>query len=76
MRNILLIILILPFSNNTFAYIDPGSGSLLLQGILAAIASLTTVLGIYYARIKQFFSRKSREEDQADNDETPENQRK
>lgn len=69
MKNVFLTILILTFSSNTFAYIDPGTGSLILQGLLAAVATATTVFGIYYGKIKQFFSRKGPGKDPADSDE-------
>lgn len=71
MKSIFLMILILTFSSNTFAYIDPGTGSLILQGLLAAVATATTVFGIYYGKIKQFFSRKRPEGDPTDSDEIP-----
>ncbi|WP_036859303.1 hypothetical protein [Porticoccus hydrocarbonoclasticus] len=74
MKNVFLMILILTFSSNTFAYIDPGTGSLILQGLLAAVATATTVFGIYYGKIKQFFSRKRPEEGPMDSDETPHSQ--
>lgn len=41
------------------AYLDPGTGSMILQGIIGAIAGALVVLRIYWARLKQFFSPKS-----------------
>jgi hypothetical protein len=35
------------------AYLDPGTGSLLLQGAIAAIAATFGVLSVWWARIKQ-----------------------
>lgn len=34
------------------AYIDPGTGSILVQAILGGIAAGTTLAGVYFARIK------------------------
>ncbi len=38
------------------AYIDPGSGSMFLQLLLAAIAGGLWTLKIYWRRLKSFFS--------------------
>lgn len=42
-----------------FAYIDPGTGSILLQGLLAGVAGAAVVIKLYWFRIKNFFLRKS-----------------
>ena len=39
------------------AYIDPGTGSLLLQGLIAAIAGIAVAAGVYWERVKAFFRR-------------------
>jgi hypothetical protein len=39
------------------AYLDPATGSVLLQGLLAGIAGLMVVLRLYWSRIKAFFRR-------------------
>ncbi len=41
------------------AYLDPGTGSMILQGIIGAIAGALVVLRIYWAKIKLFLSPKS-----------------
>ena len=38
------------------AYLDPGTGSMLLQGLLAGIAGAVVVLRLYWAKIKAIFS--------------------
>ena len=48
------IIIYLLFVNNANAYLDPGSASLVLQGILASIVGGIATLGIYWSRFKQF----------------------
>jgi len=45
--------------SSAHAYLDPATGSILLQGLLAGIAGLTVVLRLYWARIKAFFRRLS-----------------
>ena len=44
---------------NAHAYLDPGTGSILLQGLLAAIAGSLVAVKLYWAKIKSFFSSKS-----------------
>ena len=39
-----------------YAYLDPGTGSILLQGLLAAIAGATAAVGVYWQRIKCMLS--------------------
>ena len=46
-------------TDSSHAYIDPGSGSMLLQVLIASILGMLTVIKIYWARLKTFFSRKS-----------------
>jgi hypothetical protein len=36
-------------------YIDPGTGSLLVQGLIAAFAAAAVVIRGYWYRIKSFF---------------------
>ena len=50
------------------AYIDPGTGSILLQGLLAAIAVALGVARAYWQRIKAFFARADRGTDIAERD--------
>ena len=40
----------------TIAYIDPGTGSLILQILLAGIAGLGVLLKLFWARIKAVFA--------------------
>ena len=47
--------------SNAHAYLDPGTGSLLLQGLLAALAAIAVVTKVYWHRLLRFFgSRKSK----------------
>jgi hypothetical protein len=43
-----------------YAYLDPGTGSIVLQGILGGVVALTVTLKFYWHRIRSFFSRGSR----------------
>lgn len=45
----LLCLVLLPV--NAFAYLDPGTGSAMLQGILGALAAIAMVLKLYWHRL-------------------------
>jgi len=44
------------FAAPSHAYLDPGTGSIILQSILAGIAVAMGVLRLYWYRLKAFFS--------------------
>lgn len=41
-----------------YAYLDPGTGSVLLQGLLAGIAGGVAILKLYWNRLKAWCSRR------------------
>ena len=45
------------FTSNAFAYIDPGIGSIILQGIIASIAAVGVFFGIAPQRLGVSLSR-------------------
>ena len=49
--------LFIPIS--AYAYIDPGTGSMLLQALLAIVAGAAIGVRTYWFKIKQLFSRKN-----------------
>lgn len=48
----LAVALLLPTS--AYAYLDPGAGSALIQGILGAVAAIGVALKLYWHRILKF----------------------
>ena len=50
----LLLLLVLPV--DAFAYLDPGTGSILIQGLIATIAAATTFASLFWQRIKRGFA--------------------
>ena len=54
---LLSIFLVLIFVNQSYAYIDPGTGSMLVQTVLAAIAAVSVSIGIFWHRIRSFLNR-------------------
>jgi hypothetical protein len=47
-------------NTNAYAYLDPGMGSIILQGIVAAIAATSVTIKIYWQKIKSFFKKKKK----------------
>ncbi len=48
------------------AYVDPGAGSMLLQGLIAAIAAGFVVIKLYWRKVKAFLFRGNRKINSAD----------
>ena len=61
MNNLKTIILIFTFfmcsTTNSNAYLDPGTGSIILQAIIGFIAASVTAISIYWSKFKSFISR-------------------
>jgi hypothetical protein len=58
MINYLAALLILvTFSHQAAAYLDPGTGSMILQGIIAGIAVAGFTLKNYWYRIRAYFGK-------------------
>jgi len=56
----LLLFLLIPF--NAFAYLDPGTGSMLLQGIIGAIAIGMATAKLWWYKFTSLFSSKKSDE--------------
>ncbi len=54
----LLIFLLFLFPTSSEAYLDGGSANMLLQLIFGGLAGIIAIIKIYWARIKNIFSRK------------------
>lgn len=55
----ILLVLGLPviFVEPAWAYLDPGTGSMIIQGLIAGIAGVIVVLRLYWAKLKAFFAK-------------------
>ena len=53
-------------NNKAFAYLDPGTGSIILQSILGAIAAVVAWGGIYWQKVKYFYNKKFKKKDKID----------
>ncbi len=54
----------------SYAYLDPGTGSIILQSILAGVAVAMGVLRLYWYRLKAFFSGQSGKTEAQDSKES------
>ncbi len=52
--------LALDFSNPALAYLDPGTGSMILQLLLGGVAGALVVGKLYWQRVKDFFRKESK----------------
>jgi len=59
------------YSSQALAYLDPGTGSLILQGLIAAVAGSLFTIKLYWRNIRHFISRLFRTENE--NSKTVEN---
>ena len=50
------------------AYLDPGTGSMLIQAVLAVIAAVSVSIGIFWNRLRSLFGRKDSGEHDSDDD--------
>ena len=50
-------------TDTAYAYLDPGTGSMLLQGLIAVIAGGLVMMRLYWAKVKSFFSSNKKKDD-------------
>jgi len=69
-----LLIFLLSAAFNAYGYIDPGTGSLIIQSIIGAIAAIGVTLKIYWHKLRLLFSKRPplAEEDKKREDEPSE----
>ena len=63
--------LALDFSRPAFAYLDPGTGSIMLQLLLGGVAGGLVVAKLYWHKLKGFFVRDTSGEDLQAKDNAP-----
>ena len=56
---IIQLVVVLPyfFVSHAQAYIDPGTGSMVVQAVIAAVAAASVSIGIFWRRLRTFFGR-------------------
>lgn len=55
--------LLLFCADPAYAYLDPGTGSAILQGVLAALAAIAVVLKLYWHRLLRILGLKKKTPD-------------
>ena len=63
---LVLILLSLVFPRPAHAYLDPGTGSLIIQVIVAALLGAAFTVKVYWQNIKTFFANRFSNKAQAD----------
>ena len=63
---------LLVWADNAHAYIDPGTGSMIIQSVVAAIAGGLFITKTYWHKIKNFLSRKKDIKPELERDQTNE----
>ena len=60
-RLILIILTVIAFERPALAYLDPGSGSMMLQLLLGGVAAAGVVLKLYWYRLRDVLGFRSRD---------------
>ena len=55
-------------NNNAHSYLDPGSGSIILQAILGFIAAALATASYYWTKLKIFFSKLFKKEKKSESE--------
>ena len=58
-----LIVGLISYTSPAYAYLDPGTGSMLLQGLIGGLAVTISVLSIYWQKVKAFFGKEEADTD-------------
>ena len=58
-----LIVGLISYTSPAYAYLDPGTGSMLIQGLIAGIAAVVSFSSIYWQKIKAFFAKQEPDTD-------------
>jgi len=46
---------IISYASPAYAYLDPGTGSMLLQGLIGGLAVAMSFISLYWQKVKSFF---------------------
>ena len=68
LKFLFLIFGLISYTSPVYAYLDPGTGSILLQGLIGGIAAAIAFLSIYWQKVKAFFGKEEADKDTTDKD--------
>ena len=63
LKFLFLIFGLISYTSPAFAYLDPGTGSMLVQGLIGGVAVVMSFLSIYWQKVKAFFGKEEAEAD-------------
>lgn len=66
---VLVLLLLLASTHDAYAYLDPGTGSYVVQLIIAALVGAGFAVKIYWGKIKGFFRPSSKGQEKGDDNE-------
>jgi hypothetical protein len=58
------------FESNAYAYLDPGTGSIILQAIIAGVASSIFVVKMYWYKLRSFLGFRNSSSQPSDDQQT------
>ena len=58
-----LIVGLISYTSPAYAYLDPGTGSMLVQGLIGGVAVVMSFLSIYWQKVKAFFAKQEPDTD-------------
>ena len=68
LKFLFLIFGLISYTFPAYAYLDPGTGSMLVQGLIGGVAVVMSFLSIYWQKVKAFFSKEEADTDTAEED--------
>ena len=60
--------MLLLFTESAFAYLDPGTGSIILQGVIAGVALALSTVKLWWYRLTSLFTRQKEDSDLENNE--------
>jgi hypothetical protein len=69
-RLIAVVLFLVLLSSPAYAYLDPGTGSMLVQGLVAALAIVSAAVATFWTRIRRLFSGRGKPADPERRDAT------
>lgn len=63
---ILTILNIFIFTSVSHAYLDPGTGSIIIQSIIAFFAAVGGIISLYWSKLTSIFKKKTKDKDKID----------
>ena len=54
---------LISYTSPAYAYLDPGTGSVLIQGLIGGIAVVMSFISIYWQKVKEFFGKEEANKD-------------